>query len=95
MGEMTPTMPGVVFGRVLGAVLKRIRTLAGHRQPKMMHLCETLALGDRRFLALVTVEDQRFLVGGAGNSIALLAQLPPKKEQDEVSVAVDGGTTGT
>ncbi|HEY6292736.1 MAG TPA: flagellar biosynthetic protein FliO [Terriglobia bacterium] len=41
-----------------------------------IHLCETLSLGEKRFLAVVLVEQQKFLVGGAGNSINLLAKLP-------------------
>jgi flagellar biogenesis protein FliO len=45
------------------------------RTPRQLRLCETLALGDRRFLAVVQFEQQKFLVGGAGNSIALLTRL--------------------
>jgi len=47
--------------------------------PKLreLRLCETLALGEHRFLALVVCGRQRFLIGGAGNSVALLAELPP------------------
>jgi flagellar biogenesis protein FliO len=46
------------------------------RKERLLRLCETLSLGDRRFVALVTVEGQKFLLGGAGSSIALLAKLP-------------------
>jgi flagellar biogenesis protein FliO len=56
---------------------RRIGAQQGRRK---MRLCETLWLGDRRFLALVIVEQQKFLVGGAGNSVALLAQLPPSPD---------------
>lgn len=42
-----------------------------------MRLCETLPLGDRRYLALVSVEGRRYLLGSAGSSISLLASLPP------------------
>jgi len=45
-----------------------------------MRLCETLSLGDRRFLAVVLVEQQKYLVGGAPNSVALLAKLPSKTQ---------------
>jgi flagellar biogenesis protein FliO len=65
-----------VLAKVLGTILRQIQTLARRRQGNVMRLCETLSLGDRRFLAVVVVEEQRYLVGGAGNSIALLAQLP-------------------
>jgi len=46
------------------------------RRKNDLRLCETLSLGDKRFLAVVLVEQQKFLVGGAGNSVALLAKLP-------------------
>ncbi len=62
--------------RVLGAIVRQIQALVRRREGHVMRLCETLSLGDRRFLAVVVVEEQRYLVGGAGNSIALLAQLP-------------------
>jgi flagellar biogenesis protein FliO len=32
-------------------------------------------LGEKRFLAVVEFQQQEFLVGGTGNSIALLARL--------------------
>jgi len=64
------------LGRVLGAIVRQVHVLVSRRQGNVMRLCETLSLGERRFLAVVVVEEQRYLVGGAGNSIALLAQLP-------------------
>jgi len=65
-----------VLVRVLGPIVRQIQALVRRREGHVMRLCETLSLGDRRFLAVVVVEEQRYLVGGAGNSIALLAQLP-------------------
>jgi len=44
-----------------------------------MRLCETLSLGERRFLAVVRVDDEQFLIGGAGNSISLLTRLPARE----------------
>ena len=46
------------------------------RKNRQIQLCETLSFGDRRFIALVVVEGQKYLVGGAGNSISLLTSLP-------------------
>lgn len=42
---------------------------------RQLRLCETLALGERRFLAVIECERQKFLIGGSGSSVALLAQL--------------------
>jgi len=65
-----------LLARVLAAIVRQLQALARRRDEKVMRLCETLSLGERRFLAVVVVEEQRYLVGGAGNSISLLAQLP-------------------
>jgi len=62
--------------RILGAIFRQVHSLVRRREGNVMRLCETLSLGERRFLAVVVVEEQRYLVGGAGNSISLLAQLP-------------------
>src|SRR5579859_2263386 len=45
------------------------------RQPKRLRLCESLALGDRRFVAVVEFEQSRFLIGGTQGSLVLLAPL--------------------
>jgi len=48
-------------------------------RPRCQHrlrLCENLQLGDRRFLSVVEFGQQRFLVGGTANSLAMLAVLP-------------------
>ena len=47
------------------------------RREKRLQLCETLSLGERRFVAVVRYREQQFLLGGTGQSIALLAHLPP------------------
>jgi flagellar biogenesis protein FliO len=39
-------------------------------------LCETVSFGEKRFAAVVEFEDRRFLIGGASNSVSLLAELP-------------------
>lgn len=45
-----------------------------------LKVCETAQLGDKRFVALVQADGQRFLIGGTGNNIALLAALPSNKK---------------
>lgn len=62
--------------RLLSAARRWSQTVSLKRRENQMRLCETLSLGDRRFLALVLVEQQKYLVGGAPNSVALLAKLP-------------------
>jgi flagellar biogenesis protein FliO len=49
--------------------------LKQRRSVRRLRLSETLSLGEKRFLAVVQFQHQEFLVGGTGNSIALLARL--------------------
>lgn len=62
---------------------------------RRMQLCETLSLGDRRFLAVVRVDEKQFLIGGAGNSVALLTPLatsatPSVLADRQTSIALEG-----
>jgi len=43
---------------------------------RQLRLCETLALGERRFIAVVQFERQKFLIAGTGSSVAMLTALP-------------------
>jgi len=49
----------------------------GRRRPRRLRLCESLPLGDRRFVAVVEFDESRFLVGGTAVSLVLLARLSP------------------
>jgi flagellar biogenesis protein FliO len=45
------------------------------RKLRRLRVCETLSLGERRFLAIIEFDRQEFLVGGSGSSLVLLARL--------------------
>ena len=45
------------------------------RRLRRLRICETLSLGERRFLAVVEFDHQEFLVGGTGSSLSLLARM--------------------
>lgn len=45
------------------------------RAPRRLRLCESLPLGERRFVAVVEFEESRFLVGGTSSSLVLLSRL--------------------
>jgi flagellar biogenesis protein FliO len=40
-----------------------------------LRLSETLPLGEKRFVALVSVEGREFLIGGGASGVSMLAQL--------------------
>jgi Flagellar biosynthesis protein, FliO len=62
------------FWQSIGKAWASIRRLGQH-QPKRLRLCETLALGEHRFVAVVEFERIRFLIGGTQASLVLLAPL--------------------
>ncbi|MGA2849173.1 MAG: flagellar biosynthetic protein FliO [Terracidiphilus sp.] len=43
-------------------------------QEKRMRLAENIQLGDKRFVALVTVDGREFLIGGGASGVSLLSQ---------------------
>jgi len=45
------------------------------RSPRRLRLCESLPLGERRFVAVVEFDRARFLVGGTPSSLVLLSRL--------------------
>ena len=42
---------------------------------RQLRLCETLALGERRFLVVVEFGSQKLLIGTSGNAMTLLTKL--------------------
>jgi len=49
--------------------------LGARKAPRRLRLCESLPLGEKRFVAVIEFETQCFLVGGGAASVALLARL--------------------
>jgi len=64
-------------------------------RPKRLRLCESLPLGEHRFVAVVEFEQSRYLIGGTQGSLVLLSSLPgpggiegrEKENQRQVSAA--------
>jgi flagellar biogenesis protein FliO len=62
----------------------------GRRKPRRLRLCESLPLGERRFVAVVEFDEARFLVGGTPSSLVLLSRLEdggagPEPESEEAA----------
>jgi hypothetical protein len=51
---------------------------------KRLHVAATASLGEKRFVAVIEVDGQQFLVGGAASSVVLLAQLKPNQPFGDV-----------
>lgn len=73
--SVTETRPGT-FSRVFSWLQKRY-TL---RPTKQLRVSETVSLGEKRFVAILHVEDRKFLIGGGASSVSLLTQLDAMAE---------------
>lgn len=75
------------------AALKNLWQWSTHavkiRKPRRLRVCETLSLGDRRFLAVIEFDRQEFLVGGTGSSLELMARLQEGRVVAEPSIAAE------
>lgn len=58
----------------LSALWRRVLRTS-RRTPNCLRLCASLPLGERRFVAVVEFEKERFLVGGTPASLVLLSRL--------------------
>ncbi|MGB8771254.1 MAG: flagellar biosynthetic protein FliO [Candidatus Korobacteraceae bacterium] len=67
---LPPCRP-TLWARVLGA----FAAVRVGRKPRRLRLCESLSLGEKRFVAVIQYEGQQFLVGGGASSLSLLARL--------------------
>ena len=74
-----PDMRGLV-----GWVLELVRGFRGHRetQRKQLRLVETLSLGGKRQLLLVTCAGESFLVGGGMESVETIVRLKAEVSLD-------------
>lgn len=50
---------------------------------RQLRLRETLPLGERRFIAVVEFDQQKFLIAGTGNSVAMLTKLANERKANE------------
>lgn len=60
------------------------RHLGSGQPKKRLRVCESVSLGEKRFVAVIEIDGEQFLVGGASSSVATLARLEPKQEFSQV-----------
>jgi hypothetical protein len=63
--------------RVLGSVARTwswLQSKSAYSSAKRLRLAETVSLGEKRFVAIVSVENREYLIGGAPSGLSLLAQ---------------------
>lgn len=60
------------------------KQLKSRQVRKRLRVCESVSLGEKRFVAVIEVDGEQFLVGGASSSVATLARLEPSQQFSEV-----------
>jgi hypothetical protein len=78
--DLHPSAFGKPWFPTLTSIKKWLHNRVNIQQKaRELHVCESTQLGEKRFVALIQADGQRFLIGGTSNSISLLATLPARK----------------
>ena len=89
MGEVCPALENSAgkpsgMGRLWSRLSLAWHGLETRRQQRRLRLLESVALGEKRFVAVVQFETQQFLIGGGATSVCLLARLGESPDFAEV-----------
>lgn len=71
-GEMRQQSLLVAIGNRVSSFYRRVNTRSKERR---LRVCESISLGEKRFVAVVQFETQQFLIGGGAQSVNLLTRL--------------------
>ena len=76
----SPAEWGLGFLNKLWSALKWITKRVKVQQTrKSLRVCESVSLGEKRFVAVVQLDNERFLIGGSAGSVSLLSRLQEAK----------------
>ena len=68
--------PGqILLTRIWNALHWMMRRVTVKQARKNLKVCENVSLGEKRFVAVIQVDEERFLIGGSSNSVSLLTRL--------------------
>ncbi len=80
VGNWNQTLLGRTWRVKTWNALKWILQRAKAQQArKNLRVCETVSLGEKRFVAVVQVDEERFLIGGSSSAVSLLTRLQETK----------------
>jgi hypothetical protein len=84
-------LPSKLPQRPTASVLTRVWTWLHSRYTvsatKRLRVSETVPLGEKRFVSLVSVGGREFLIGGGASGVSMLAQLGSTSELEEGTLA--------
>jgi len=88
--EIEPEMPR---RGLLSRLVSFLRN--GASAPKQLRLAETVALGEKRFVAIIHAEGHKYLVGGGSSGVALLTRLDDMATSAEIPPTLRGPIEAT
>jgi hypothetical protein len=78
--ESGPSLPARAYAQFLGLIQRLAkRLLRRNVHGRKLQLLEIQQLGEKRFVAIVRVGKQKFLIGGAATSVSLLAEIASRR----------------
>lgn len=87
--------PVTLLGRVVSTLRAFFRNVHVRRAERSLRMCETLPLGEKRFLAVVQFGRQRLLIAATSQSISLLDRIdsscaPAEKGSEALASFLEG-----
>jgi flagellar biogenesis protein FliO len=68
------------FSKLAGLLGRLFSLAAASHRKRRLRVCETLSLGEKRFIAVVEYDRQKFLLAGTPQTISLLQRLDESLE---------------
>lgn len=88
-GKRVSILKAVSFANATGLLSRLVRWIMARQKQRnasrMLQLEETVSLGAKRFVAVVTAGGQRYLVGGGADDVVLLASLGPVQAEPAIA----------
>jgi flagellar biogenesis protein FliO len=69
----------IFLAGIWSAFLRMLRRVTVKQARKNLKVCENVSLGEKRFVAVIQIDDERFLIGGSSSSVSLLTRLQEGK----------------
>ena len=70
----------------LSKLLTWLRSRYAQRPVRKLRVSETVSLGEKRFVAILQVDDRKYLIGGGASNVALLTALDGEMPQKSAPV---------
>ena len=76
----------ILLARIWTAFQWTLQRVTVKQARKNLKVCENVSLGEKRFVAVIQVDGERFLIGGSSSSVSLLTRL---QEQKSLSAGIE------